>query len=180
MAEPTAATDKEPTAEAAPEAPPRRDLVVPIVVGVAIIIGGSVGALVLGPRVARARNLAHDSTSAGSLAAKAAADHGAALTDAPVHLIENLVLNPANSGGTRFLLASVGLQTTSAAANDLITKREVEARDVVLTTLGAKRVEELAEIANRDQLRAELQRALDSLLGPGVVRRIYFPQFVIQ
>ena len=51
---------------------------------------------------------------------------------------------------------------------------------MVLAVLGAKHVEDLAEIANRERLKVELKRALDSLFGPGVVRRIYFPQFVIQ
>jgi flagellar FliL protein len=180
MPAPTAALDKESSAETPPEAAPRRKLVVPLIIGAAIVVGGSVGALVLGPRVARARSLARDSTSAGVRTEKAAADHGAAPADAPVHMIENLVLNPAGSGGARFLLASVGLQTTSAVANELVIKRDVEARDVVLAILGGKRVEELAEISNRDRFRVELKNALDSLLGPGVVRRIYFPQFVIQ
>ena len=85
------------------------------------------------------------------------------------------MLNPAGSGGTRFLLASVGLQTTSTAANDVITKREVEARDVVLAVLGAKHVEDLAEITNREKLKLELKAALDSLFGPGVVRTHLLP-----
>ena len=90
------------------------------------------------------------------------------------------MLNPAGSGGTRFLLASVGLQTTSAAANDIVNRREVEARDVVLAVLGQSTSRSLAEISNREKLKMELQSALDSLFGPGVISRIYFPQFVIQ
>jgi flagellar FliL protein len=169
-----------PTEQPTPEAKPKKKLALPILIVAGVAIGGGLGALVLGPRIARARQVAADSTAKPKAAdSLAAGEHGAA-AEAPVHLIDNLVLNPAGSGGTRFLLASVGLQTASAAANDIITKREVEARDVVLAVLGAKHVEDLAEIENRDRIKNELKAAMDSLFGPGVVRRIYFPQFVIQ
>ncbi len=152
-----------------------------MIIAAGLIVGGAAGALLLGPRIARARSAMKGGkgTTKGADSI-VAGEHGVALPEAPVHVIDNLVLNPAGSGGTRFLLASVGLQTTSAAANDIITKREVEARDVVLAVLGAKHVEDLAEITNREKLKSELKSALDSLFGPGIVRRIYFPQFVIQ
>lgn len=181
MAEAAAASANETNAESAASQAPSRKLALPIIIAAGLIIGGAAGALVLGPRIARARAATKTVKSAGKPAdSSTTGEHGAATPDAPVHLIDNLVLNPAGSGGTRFLLASVGLQTTSAAANDIVTKREVEARDVVLAVLGAKHVEMLAEISNRDKLKTEIQSALDSLFGAGVVRRIYFPQFVIQ
>jgi flagellar FliL protein len=181
MAEPAAAPETENAADSAPAAAPARKLALPLIIAAGIVVGGSAGALVLGPRIARARIVPHDSTSAAPLLdSLKAGEHGVSVAEAPVHLIENLVLNPAGSGGSRFLLASVGLQTTSAAANDIVGKREVEARDVVLAVLGSKHVEDLAEIANRDRIKVELKAALDSLFGPGVVRKIYFPQFVIQ
>lgn len=181
MAEPVAAPENQTPAESAPPAATGRKLSLPVIVAAGLIVGGAAGALVLGPRIARARTASPEGkTSAKALDTVATGEHAISVPDAPVHLIDNLVLNPAGSGGTRFLLASVGLQTTSAAANDVVSKREVEARDVVLAVLGSKHVEDLAEIANREKLKVELKSALDSLFGPGVVRRIYFPQFVIQ
>jgi flagellar protein FliL len=182
MAEPAVATANEANAGAAPATAPSRKLALPLIIAAGVIVGGAAGALVLGPRIARARTAPKDSTSAAKPADTTAirGEHGVATPDAPVHLIDNLVLNPAGSGGTRFLLASVGLQTTSAAANDIVNKREVEARDVVLSVLGGKHVEDLAEISHREKLKVELMSALDSLFGPGIVRKIYFPQFVIQ
>ena len=185
MAEPVAAPDTTVPAESAPAAAPARKLTLPVIVIAGLVIGGAAGALVLGPRIARARSSSKDANgatiSADSLKSgdKSGEQKGAA-AETPVHLIDNLVLNPAGSGGTRFLLASVGLQTTSAAAEEMIKKREVEARDVVLAVLGAKHVEELAEISAREKIKLELKVALDSLFGSGVVRRVYFPQFVIQ
>jgi flagellar FliL protein len=184
MAESAAKPENETPAEvatAATAAAPARKLTLPLIIGAGLIIGGAAGALVLGPRIARARTATTDTKPAARTAdSLAAGEHGSSAPEAPVHLIDNLVLNPAGSGGTRFLLASVGLQTTSAAAAEIVKKREVEARDVVLAVLGAKHVEDLAEIGNRERLKVELKVALDSLFGPGVVRKIYLPQFVIQ
>ena len=181
MAESAAAPENETPAEAAPAAAPARKVTLPLIIVAGLIVGGAAGALVLGPRIARARTAPADSTSAQkALDSLAGGEHGSSAPEAPVHLIDNLVLNPAGSGGTRFLLASVGLQTTSAAAAEIVKKREVEARDVVLAVLGAKHVEDLAEITNRERIKGELKSALDSLFGPGVLRKIYFPQFVIQ
>ena len=180
MAEPVAAPETLTPAESAPAAAPKRKLVLPLIIVAGLLVGGSAGALVLGPRIARARSSkSANGESAAADSVKNAEQKGGAI-EAPVHVIDNLVLNPAGSGGTRFLLASVGLQTTSAAADETIKKREVEARDVVLAVLGGKHVEDLAEIGNREQLKLELKAALDSLFGPGVVRKVYFPQFVIQ
>jgi flagellar protein FliL len=181
MAEQAVVSETETSTETAPAAAAGRTLTLPVIIAAGLVIGGAAGALVLGPRIARARTASKDvKPAAKSLDSLATNEPGVSLPDAPVHLIDNLVLNPAGSGGSRFLLASVGVQTTSAAANDIISKREVEVRDVVLAVLGAKHVEDLAEITNRDRLKSELKSALDTLFGPGVVRRIYFPQFVIQ
>jgi flagellar FliL protein len=181
MAEPVAAPETQMPPEPAPAAAPARKLTLPLIVIAGLLIGGAAGALVLGPRIARARSASKDAKSATAAAdTLATGEPKGSAAEAPVHLIDNLVLNPAGSGGTRFLLASVGLQTTSAAAEEMIKKREVEARDVVLAVLGAKHVEELAEISSREKIKFELKTALDSLFGPGVVRRVYFPQFVIQ
>ncbi len=179
MAEPAAAPENETPAEPAPAAAAGRKLSLPLIIVAGLIVGAAAGALVLGPRIARARTATKTSKSAPA-PDTLAGEHAVPGAEGAVHLIDNLVLNPAGSGGTRFLLASVGLQTSSAVANDMITKREVEARDVVLAVLGAKHVEELAEISNREKIKLELKAALDSVFGPGVVRRIYFPQFVIQ
>ena len=178
MSEPTAAPEK--SEETAPAPAKSRKLMLPIIIVAGAIVGGSAGALVLGPRIARARNVALDSSDHAKTDSSKTGEHGAAAPDAPVHLIDNLVLNPAGSGGSRFLLASVGIQTASVAANEVLTKREVEARDVVLAVLGSKHVEDLAEMGNRERIKGELKAALDSVFGAGVVRRIYFPQFVIQ
>lgn len=99
---------------------------------------------------------------------------------ASVYTIDNLVLNPAGSGGTRFLLLSIAFQMKDAAALDAIKARDAELRDAVLVTLGSKTVEQLSDMSGRDSLKIELRAATAKALHTRGVRRVYFPQFVIQ
>jgi flagellar FliL protein len=97
-----------------------------------------------------------------------------------VHLIENLVLNPAGSGGSRFLLFSVAIELPNATVGDTFKNRDAELRDIILTALGTKPVESLTDIAAREGFKKELEQAIRDRFGKKSVRRLYFPQFVVQ
>jgi flagellar FliL protein len=98
-----------------------------------------------------------------------------------VYTLDNLVLNPAESGGTRFLLLSITFQSSSASVLEAMKSKDAELRDVVLVTLGAKTVEQLADMSTRDSLKSELAIAAKKLLKKKSAKiKVYFPQFVIQ
>jgi flagellar FliL protein len=99
---------------------------------------------------------------------------------AAVHLLENLVLNPASSGGSRFLLLTVAIEVGTAKAGEDFKNRDAELRDIILTALGVKTVEELTEIARREQFKTELKTAINAKFGKKAVKSLYFPQFVVQ
>lgn len=142
---------------------------------VAVVAGGG-GAFLAAPVMAK--------KVAAEIKASAPAD-GADTEDAPEapgvsHSVDNLVLNPANSGGMRFLMVSVAFDLKDAAAAETLKARDAEVRDALIHLLGGKTVEELAAPGNRDALKAEILASVASLMDEGAVRRIYLPQFVIQ
>ncbi len=150
--------------------------------------GGAVGAFVAGPILAR--KLAPMPVSAADSAARAdSAKHGGGgehdakaggKDEGASFMLDNLVLNPAGSGGGRYLLTSVSLRYADASLKDKLTARESEIRDVILNVLGTKAVEQLTDIAGRDGLKAEIRAKVDSLLGGKLITGVFFPQFVIQ
>lgn len=172
-------------------------LIAAIVVGLAV--GAGSGAAIVGPVVAKKLGF---SVAAPKAAAHSAADsesvdpeaeggdaHGAPAEEGgkageaaapPVLLLENLVLNPANSGGSRYLLMSIAIEGTSAKAVAAMTARDAEIRDLILSTLGRKTVDELSDPAARDAIKAELIAAVQERFGKTSVKQLYFPQFVIQ
>jgi flagellar protein FliL len=157
-------------------------------VAVGLAVGGGTGAKFIGPMVAgmmgRGSSAPKDTTAHEGKAEADAKEHDsaeAAKSSAPsVLLLENLVLNPAGSGGSRFLLLSVGIETSSANTTTEFQARDSELRDIILTALGSKTVDNLTDISARESIKAELQAAIAVRFGKGAAKRLYFPQFVVQ
>lgn len=161
-----------------------------------LAVGAGTGAVVVGPVVSKALGFA---VAADAVTADAAGDTGghdapatddghggpaadtAASADAPlVATLENLVLNPAGSGGSRYLLLTVTMECASNAGLAVLAARDAELRDVVLSTLSRKTVDELAEVSARDMIKSDLVAALNERFGKGTILRVYFPQYVVQ
>ncbi len=137
-------------------------------------VGGAVGAKTLAPMVGTAlAERAPDPSEAPSEGEGSGAP-------AALHVIDNLVVNPAHSGGTRFLLTSIAVEVENPGDLSVLVQRDVELRDALIVTLGAKTVDELTDIGNRSELADEIFQALSRVVGKNVIRRIYIPQFVIQ
>jgi flagellar FliL protein len=165
-------------------------------IAVGLAIGGGTGAAFIGPMVAKKMGksapakteaASHDGEAGADGSPDAAAaegDHaapeGEKAGEATVHLLENLVLNPAGSGGSRFLLLTVAIEAGSAAVATEMTTRDAELRDIILTSLGLKTVDQLTDMSVRDSIKAEVQTAIAARFGKKSVKRLYFPQFVVQ
>ena len=185
-------SDTNTTEEQPPKAGGKKVIVAAMLV-LGTLVGGGAGAFFAGPLLA-AKVLGPSPKAAAAEGAKAAGDsthteeegHGEEKEDgghggpAVTYLLENLVLNPAQSGGTRFLMLSVSFSVKDESVVEQMKGRDAEVRDAVLTTLGRKTVEQLADISMRDTMKAELKASVSGLFGKGAVEGIFLPQFVIQ
>jgi flagellar FliL protein len=161
--------------------------------------GGASGALVAGPMLAKRVVPAADTASltaqiaAGETPAADAhaAPEGAAkggehkkegekLEAAPMLLLDNIVMNPSGSSGSRFLLLSVSYELKDAASADLLKSKDAEVRDLVQRVMGGHSIDELIDITHREGFKGELIKATEAITGPKTVTRVFFPQFVIQ
>jgi flagellar FliL protein len=159
-------------------------------VAVGLAVGGGTGAALLGPMVAKKMGkvtpiVASADGAHGEEAAAAEGGHGkegkeGEAAQSAIHVLDNMVLNPAGSGGSRYLLLTVAIEVGSPAALESFKARDAELRDIVLTTLGTKQVEQLTDMATREQFKTEIIKAIDERIGKNSVKRIYFPQFVVQ
>lgn len=153
----------------------------PLIGGVAggLALGAILGFTVLGPK------LAHKGTAAPATvdSPKASAKSGEAKKGeaAPsIYQLDNLVMNPASSGGAHFLLMSVALQVKDAGTLETIKGRDAELRDSILRLFSSKNIDQMTAPNARDTLSVDLLVVLDKMFGKGTVSKIYFPQFVIQ
>jgi flagellar basal body-associated protein FliL len=194
-----------PAPETAAVTPAKQAVLIPILVAVFVGLGagGASGAFVTGPMLAKrvippvdTASLARQLEAGGhpdSVAAHEAAAHeeeapkakgegkdGEAAAPAPMHLLDNIVMNPSGSGGQRFLLLSVAYELADAAAVEKIKQRDAEVRDLVQRVVGMRTIEQLGDLPQRDVLKAEVAKATESVIGAKAVKKVFFPQFVIQ
>jgi flagellar protein FliL len=97
-----------------------------------------------------------------------------------IHTLDNLVINPANTGGARFLLVSIAIEAGSTKALETLKARDAELRDAVLNTIASREVDALTNITYRDTVKTELAAAINARFGKKTVKRLFFPQWVIQ
>ena len=169
-----------------------KKMIVAILLIAGVAVGGGAGAFfagpllaekVIGPATPAAGAGAHGDSSAHAEEAEheegSSGGHGEGAV-AAVYQIDNLVLNPAQSGGTRFLMLTVAFDLKDAAAVEQMKVRDAEVRDAILTVIGSKTVEQLVDISARNALKGELRNSVGQLFSKGAVKQIYLPQFVIQ
>lgn len=94
--------------------------------------------------------------------------------------LQGFIINPAGTGGTRYLMVNLGLESANASTLEELKEKEVVVRDTILKLLGQRTVDELADIGLRTQLKQELRDAVNTVLQKGKIDRVYFTQYVLQ
>lgn len=122
-----------------------------------------------------------------SVAGPSAVGHQPSALDAPAthtFTVPDLVVNPAASGGTRFLVAAVAVGVPDDASLKALTARESEVRDMILGVLGGMTVEQLvraqADGEARDSLRSAIRQPLVAMFSEAAVGRVLLPRLVVQ
>lgn len=191
------------TPDEAPAAEPaRKGALIPILAAVLVGLGagGASGALVTGPMLAKrvippvdTASLAKQLAAGGhadSAAHEGDAEHGdgekkgdgkeGEAVAAPIHLLDNIVMNPSGSNGQRFLLLSVAYELSDATGVDKIKQRDAEIRDLVQRVVGMRTMDQLGDLQQRDLLKADVAKATEDVIGKKTIKKVFFPQFVIQ
>ena len=151
-------------------APPAKSSKTTLILAVAgILAGAGAGLFALGPMLAK--------RSGGHAPAAKATEQANSFV---VHAVENLVLNPAGSSGTRFLMVNATFELKDGGTEQLMKDHEAEVRDHILGLLGRKTVDELTDMARREGLKKEVIDAVAPLFPKGAIKKVFFPQFVIQ
>lgn len=178
MAEETAAAE---TAEAAPAKAQGGGLKLALVAVISLVAGTAAGAFGVGPVVAGAMH--GDASAAGDHGEpkKNGGGHGGG-GDAGVSLyaIDNVVVNPAGTQGTRFLVVSLALRLSRSVTTEELVSRDPEIRDALLGLLSSRTVEQLSNPLSRDSLKIVLKTTIESVIGAGKIDAILLPQFVLQ
>ncbi len=113
---------------------------------------------------------------------KSKSGHGSSDKNATsdIHLIDNIIVNPAGTGGRRFLSASIGFELSDPEASATFEAREAVVRDALITILSSQSIPELSDFKQREKLRQLIQLRVEKLLETDEIAAVYFAEFVLQ
>jgi len=115
--------------------------------------------------------------------ASAESKTAAAVTEGvgPIFELGELVVNPAESLGRRFVVVKIALELTNETVKKTVETQAPLINDEMIRILASKNVEFLSNIAERDSLREEMRLAInDQLPGGNGVKKVFFAGFVLQ
>jgi len=100
--------------------------------------------------------------------------------DGLYYSIENLIINPADSRGERYLIASITIEMDNSQALTQIETQNAEVVDKINTLLSQRTVSQLNSISDRVEIKKEISMVINELLNQKSVRNLYFTKFVMQ
>ena len=94
--------------------------------------------------------------------------------------LTKVLVNVAGSMGTRYLMTSLTLVSTSPNFKARVEENKDQLLDLATSTLGTKTISDLEKPGARNLIRTELISVFNNALGAGVVQELYIPEFAIQ
>ena len=94
--------------------------------------------------------------------------------------IDDIIVNPSGTGGTRFLAASIGFEIASPETVEIFEKRMPMIRDALITILGSKTIEQLSDPKEKEITRYQIKKRVEQLLSTGDLVAVYFTDFILQ
>ena len=94
--------------------------------------------------------------------------------------LEVIVVNIANTGGTRYLRAGISFEVTESGVIAELTQRIPQIKDLIIMILSVKELEDLIDFSGKNQIRKEIFEKINAILQNGKIKNVYFTEFVIQ
>jgi len=97
-----------------------------------------------------------------------------------IYLMEDIIVNPAGTGGTRFLTIAIGFEIGSENTKSLFESKEAIIKDALITILGSKTIQQLSDAKEKEITRYQIRKRVEHLLKVEDLSAVYFTDFVLQ
>jgi len=97
-----------------------------------------------------------------------------------VYMVEDLIVNPANTDGKRLLLSSLGFDVPTEQDQQELKSKDVLLKDAIIQVMSGKGMAQLGNITYRDTLRVEIVNRLSQLMPKVKINTIYFSKYILQ
>lgn len=96
-----------------------------------------------------------------------------------IYPLEPFIVNIYDGQELRYLKVKVELEMSGAFKGEL-DARLAPIRDAVLVLLSAKTLQDIQDVQGKNQLKDEILVAINKIIPPGKIARVYFTDFVVQ
>jgi flagellar FliL protein len=97
-----------------------------------------------------------------------------------IYAISDIVVNPAGTGGSRFLSCSMAFETGNSKLHAAFQSKDAIVRDALITILSSKTVTQLTEPKQKEITRYQIKKRLEKLMHTDDLAGVYFTDFVLQ
>ena len=97
-----------------------------------------------------------------------------------IYAIKDIVINPAATGGTRFLSVSFAFELESEELKAEFEAREAVIRDALITILSSKTIAQLTDPKQKEIARYQIKKRLSDLMKTDELAGVYYTDFVLQ
>ncbi|MDJ0667206.1 MAG: flagellar basal body-associated FliL family protein [Desulfobacterales bacterium] len=94
--------------------------------------------------------------------------------------LDTFIVNLADEKSKRYLKVTMQIELKEGEPLELLEKRLVQVRDIILMILPTKRFQEIRSADGKTLLRQEIMSRLNDLFKKEAVHNIYFTEFVVQ
>lgn len=101
-------------------------------------------------------------------------------TESNIFMMKDIVINPAGTGGSRFLSVSFGFEIESSASLALFEEKEPVIRDALITILSSKTVAQLTDPKQKEIIRYQIKKRVSKLMDTDELAGVYYTDFVLQ
>jgi flagellar protein FliL len=105
---------------------------------------------------------------------------GGAAAESNYYNIEGIVVNPAGTGGTRYLSCGISFEMANTSDVKSFEAKAAQVKDILITILSSKTVDELADIRMRNQMRRQILVIVNRYMAPVQAKAVYLTDFVLQ
>ncbi len=97
-----------------------------------------------------------------------------------VYTVKDIIVNPAATGGSRFLSVSVSFELGDSEEVSTFKNREPLIRDALITILASKTVGQLTDAREKEIIRVQIRKRVMQLMEMEELAGVYFTDFVLQ
>ena len=94
--------------------------------------------------------------------------------------LDPFIVNLSGEAGKRYIKVTMQLELSSKEGIEEVQQRMPQIKDSVITVLSSKTTEDLLTVDGKFQLKEQILTRVNILLQTGVVKNVYFVEFVIQ